>query len=144
MLTTWVDLSQWEIVWSIPPWGFWFYCCILVYFVNSIRIFNVINRYLDLLVKDLLLLLVQYVLLLGVLKEAFILLGSILLLELLTLLFHTQTWEIFYINTRTDSTDSRKVCRHLDEPLPDWLEGLWLYVDFGKFLKAAPLFNLQC
>lgn len=50
-----------------------------------------INRYLDLLVKDLLLLLVQNVLLLGVLKEAFILLGSILLLELLTLLFHTQT-----------------------------------------------------
>lgn len=41
---------------------------------------------LNLLVKDLLLLLVQDVLLLGVLEEALILLGSILLLELLTLL----------------------------------------------------------
>lgn len=60
-------------------------------------------QYLDLLVKDLLLLLVQDVLLLGVLEEALILLGSILLLELLTLLAQTQTGEIFDISASKDT-----------------------------------------
>lgn len=49
-------------------------------------------KYLDLLVDDLLLLLVADMLLLGVLQESLILLGSVHFLELLTLLLETQTW----------------------------------------------------
>lgn len=68
--------------------------------------------------EDLLLLLVKDVLLLSVLEEAFVLLGSILFLKLLALLFQKQTSDMVSAKANTVSNLHLKICSAKNKFVP--------------------------